>query len=1573
MGDGPYLCYKELNPSTSVVGSTFFQSFNKFTSQYEDFLCVITSSVFSIYQTQCKEGANKCIFSLEFLKFTKIFGKLRDVKRLKRGREEHDLLIVAIDEGKLVAVEFNVTNNQLCEFPLCNLEENAAGVASDVSISTSGERIHPGPGAEPLIQVNSDHDMVCAVVYGKSLFFTTITSSWEVKEIDQTLTRTFTYEKMLKNIHEHMRFQEPILDIVFVHGYGNPTIAILHQEHYVPVGHLKKVRHTCSLTVFTVDMNTQTMSILWTKGRLPHDSIKLVEVKNQSMKGSVIVITQNAIILANDMTIHALAVNSFASVTVTRQIQMHPWSDSKVGIELDGSYWAEYGDDSLRESSLIGFLRDGTVVIVRLLYILHQVLKSLRFDLLLIGESISASTVSFLQGTDLLFVGTRNSQKSALFRVLYRKAETSVTAYNQKLENARKWFFDANAVSANAVSTKEAVDLSALLSSTTAIAPIGAGGDTDIVSTVKATGENDERMKHILTDYDDDDDVIEDFELNEEIMNEERLFYGKTAIETDPSYQITRPNDWVITLAIQDVIHNFGPILSGIFTKSDDLFNHLRAVDFHRSGNNIKQKVTLQKTNTTAGSYINDRDNKDSLILASGVSNNSSLHRIIQGIGFHKVGNRNFLGATRMLSVPVPRLRAMNSFNPNLLLVSYETKTRVLLSKFSSSPLTNSNLPDIKFQEFAEESGFFTTSSTIFCGKISAPTESIAVEGKEEEEPHETVVQVIPLGVRMVKITAESNTFDFVPLQDMLLLEDRDIGGLGGKQGETILSADICFGFLILLTNYRRLFVVKYNFEDEGLELVLVQEAEGTKKQKETATSMEVDNDYEGGRPLSCITSEIVSASLYYGQLEVDLSKKSQTKVKTKSGIDDRFLSPVEKEELLFYGYLLKDLDENGNLKVREDLEIIEEEEEVAKNNEGKHQPTNPAAYLVVYEENGFLSIIRLNDLSCVLRSHFFTMQSDRVKNELNLSSVLEDNEQSLKLKNRYILETRLVKLNYSVNENASSSCIKQKLCLFLLFHTGELVVYHAFERNFKTFCWYKDCTKIIHNKRIFNYGKLNKLQVSESILLIRAESSQNGDSISFLDTDEYLLRVPQSMNIMRNFHNCSDVLLISSNDPLIYCLEKGNSSLFPVGFPETPCVNFGQFTVLPFYSAPAKTQRAKGTNLSTSVLATLWYEFEDIEMLKNPLHMKQRGQRQSTFGLYSLLPNQRISSFENISIQSIEFPGQTIQKLIEIAKLTDNTTEQALLDKKTYILFTSKDIYKDYDVNYDLTRLDDEGKDPEDIMYERYFPTLDSFHHPDAKLAPNPLMKDKEHRISILQAGKIVDSYLISEKEVVVDIVPLYFSIEKQVTQTVGILTTSMKVHERRVFLLVSVLNKDHRGEDSQGNGKILLLGFDYSMFDEEVTESDSAANEESSENKENVVASDGTNAVPMDEVSNGHSNGSKNDNFNHAHHTSSTANTTKNAQQQFLENIQPKLTLLWSGPGPASVVQQMPAFLPTANTYNPNPLNPNTPTDHSNATQMFSNYVLATVGATLYLYKLNSNTMELDQITFYFSQVST
>jgi hypothetical protein len=1812
MGDGPFLCYKELNPASSVVGSSFFQSYNRFIKKSENFLCTITSSVINIYQVHEdeKEHSNgkedrKLVCSLEMIKYYKLFGKLVDLQRLSRSKkEENDLLILAVDAGKLISFEYEIASNSIIDYPLYNLEENATGYGTGdlPSIITNGRHIYHGNGIEPIVKVNHEYQMIASVVYGENIFISTISTRYEVAAASSALPvdeegalseenkngtasssstismsdrRSFHYEKMIKNIHHHLSLEGPILDIVFLSGYDKPTLAVLHQEHYLPLGHAKALRNTCSLSVFSIDIHTQNMSFLWSKAHLPHDSIKLIELSSTAVKGNVLLICQNAILLLNEKNIQGLAMNSFASITVTKEIRLHPWNPnwnkllstpsqqhghhSQAGLELDGSYWSEYGEDSPRETSILGVLRNGTIIIIRLLYVMFQIPSSLKFDVVILNDGTSSSQSSFSSSSssaasqsmstmaaspscvsilpstsspsqdtktrkDLLFIGSRLT-KSFLFLMNYRKNEHNNELHYDQLENARKWLLNQITDSSSSSSSSGSGDNADASSSS--IIPVikqeatneqkvdemEEDGITDeerkskkelIIKTEENNGGGaDERMKHILSDYMDDEEnmmIEEDYEINEEIISEERLFYhGKTAIESDSSYQITRQYDWIITLIYQDSLFQFGPIHSGTFTKSEDMTSHITKIDWERSSSSssVNSTTTSLKTNQTAASYITDRDAKDSLLLSSGMNESTQLHRILQGIGFSKIGNRNFLGATRIFTLPLNQqqqeLGRGNDDEENgvqtaatLLLVSYENKTRVMSCKIdhnsgnasflhsqpSSASSAGSVSSDIKLQEFnGEDSSFFIHSSTIFIGKInSLPINGSATFFSADSvsgvpAPKDIVVQVFPLGVRLIELHT-SFGLQNKPLQDMLLAEEIDIGGLNGKQNESLLSADVCYGYLVLLSNLKRLFILKYNQDDMVLELLYIKDDASRKKnqarkgEKEAAESngrmldgfterkengnddershahhrqngdsdaMDVDEGaVDGGDRLPFISSNIVSVSLFYGSLDIihdepEIQEDGMNKATKR--YDESLLTEAEKEEFLFYGCLIKDMKDHEKKNEKNSLlpsssssivPFIEGNKEAGSApflNGNDKSPSYP--YLTIYEENGNLSIIRLVDFQLVLSSNAFAMQKQSVSNNTpqkrernGHSDVTEEEteEENRKLKNRYIIETKLIKMNYSLGDS-SSSVYHTKIALFLLFHTGELVVYHGIERNGKVYGWYKAMTKIVHNKR-FSYGKLLKGQHSlEGVLgmkVINGSSSEmNGQSIdsqqqlSYLDSDDYLQRGSSCLSYVANFHGSySDAMLITSNEPSVYTMEKGCSNIMPLGFPETPFVNFGQFMVLPLYSSPASSVGSSAS--ASSILATLWYEYEDIDVFKNPGNIKQRAQRQSTFGLYRLLPSQSFSPYDAVSYQSVEI-GQTIHKMYELSKLTDNMTEQVLLDKKTYLLFSSKDITFDFSPEMPFSLLSEEENN-EDVFSERYFPVVDSFANPDSSLAPHPLVKDKEFRISLLQAGKIVDSYVLGEREMVLDVIPLYVTIEKQQQQQpsqggmmmMNTNNNTMKTYEKRVFILVSVLNKDYRGEDSQGGGKILLLGLDYAMFEEDIVEEEDEEEEEEAENDEKrgvgeEKGQDSTSSSEMLVVENASDNqppvsSALKPEAKSSTSASSTAKPAKNLQQQFLGAIRPKLKLLWTGPGPASVIGQMPSFATTNSNNLNNPYNnpqlatvaPTIPTDSINSTHMFSNYVIATVGQTLYIYKLNPNTLELDQITFYFSQVS-
>ena len=78
--------------------------------------------------------------------------------------------------------------------------------------------------------------------------------------------------------------------------------------------------------------------------------------------------------------------------------------------------------------------------------------------------------------------------------------------------------------------------------------------------------------------------------------------------------------------------------------------------------------------------------------------------------------------------------------------------------------------------------------------------------------------QVIGQGLRVVKLTTDFDG-ECDALQDVLLSESIDIGGLGGEPDETIISGDVAMGYVVLLSSLHTLYVLKYDSADEYLAL----------------------------------------------------------------------------------------------------------------------------------------------------------------------------------------------------------------------------------------------------------------------------------------------------------------------------------------------------------------------------------------------------------------------------------------------------------------------------------------------------------------------------------------------------------------------------------------------------------------------------------------------------------------------------------------------------------------------------------------------------------------------------------
>jgi hypothetical protein len=357
--------------------------------------------------------------------------------------------------------------------------------------------------------------------------------------------------------------------------------------------------------------------------------------------------------------------------------------------------------------------------------------------------------------------------------------------------------------------------------------------------------------------------------------------------------------------------------------------------------------------------------------------------------------------------------------------------------------------------------------------------------------------------------------------------------------------------------------------------------------------------------------------------------------------------------------------------------------------------------------------------------------------------------------------------------------------------------------------------------------------------------------------------------------------IAVSGPSPAFIFNDSGLPGVLPLSFPEVPYVNNGAFLVCSFSCG------------YVSGLATLWSEHDDG-------NDSTRANKQSTLELFQETAGCYSQPGSLLSGKSVTV-GRTVHASAEFVKRGDDRTEQELLERKTFVLSCSEELVKPFtQLVFAKAELEADL-----LLKDRYIPSMDSFSEPDLDLGPAPPLRTRQHSLVLTQGGEAVAVHNLAEREYVLGMEVVSLIVEKAVPQ-MGM--SKARPARRRVFVLASTVIEQEHGEDTLGEGRLLLFAIDYAYFQEEGAGQDDNGKEK--EKAEGPQAGAGRNTAEQ-----------------------------LAAQSAFFGAIQPKLKQIWAGPGPASTVKQL------------------------------GEYLVTTVGCHVYVYKLLPETLELEQVAFYYA----
>ncbi|KAF7113168.1 hypothetical protein RHSIM_RhsimUnG0154200 [Rhododendron simsii] len=101
-----------------------------------------------------------------------------------------------------------------------------------------------------------------------------------------------------------------VKDFIFLHGYIEPLMVILHARELTMAGRVSWKHHTCMISALSISSTLKQHPLIWSGANLPHDTYKLLAVP--SPIGGVLVLSANTVHHYSQSASCMLALNNFA-------------------------------------------------------------------------------------------------------------------------------------------------------------------------------------------------------------------------------------------------------------------------------------------------------------------------------------------------------------------------------------------------------------------------------------------------------------------------------------------------------------------------------------------------------------------------------------------------------------------------------------------------------------------------------------------------------------------------------------------------------------------------------------------------------------------------------------------------------------------------------------------------------------------------------------------------------------------------------------------------------------------------------------------------------------------------------------------------------------------------------------------------------------------------------------------------------------------------------------------------------------------------------------------------------------
>ena len=378
-------------------------------------------TVYAVRRSNDDDGSDGAE-SLEVVSEFDAHGAIGSVAVLRRRfgapRNQRDALLIAIRERKLAVAEYDASMGEVTTSSLHSFEGDVGCTAMEKTLRMSREA--------PLVV--ADPEGRCAAVVlrddgcaGRVRVLASVDGGLGLVSADDEEGRVrgpaaSVLESFALNVQA--AGVRCIRDVCFLHGYAEPSLAILYEKTPTWAGRYNLAKDTCEIVALSVDVDKQKSTVIWRRQNLPSSSYKLTALLPPL--GGVLVFSQDFLLHESQESSSALCFNTFGrggpqegndAETVARLAGMGEDAvanpppacaaravDCGLEITLDGAQAAVVSEDRVLVTTKMGAL---------FLLALHTDGRSLRRMMLQRAGGAVLSSGMCLLSRDLLFLGSR--------------------------------------------------------------------------------------------------------------------------------------------------------------------------------------------------------------------------------------------------------------------------------------------------------------------------------------------------------------------------------------------------------------------------------------------------------------------------------------------------------------------------------------------------------------------------------------------------------------------------------------------------------------------------------------------------------------------------------------------------------------------------------------------------------------------------------------------------------------------------------------------------------------------------------------------------------------------------------------------------------------------------------------------------------------------------------------------------------------------------------------------------------------------------------------------------------------